>query len=415
MSLRNMHAIFSGFQNNINLIVLVCVINSFSFPWPKEIGVVEALLAVALVFAFYKGYILLLYKLNLSYLFVLVFIMLFVIGVLSNPLGDVIRDMISYTYLGIPLAFYYKNRLFFKHVHKNSNYNDVIFLRFLVLFSCTGLLYSLRAIWPFIKTYGLDLSGIYKSQLFPHTDYIFLDPSLVFGASFICVYGISKLKYNDFSIGLLYLILSLLIIAAPFFATIRAPVSMYVLIALSAIIFTYKYKSLMLLPGIIIIIYLFSGLAENMLIKHNEVGGNAKIDEVVIIVNYMLEQPIYNILFGSGFGSVYYSPILETYVRFSHNVFSYGFFKGGIALLLVITVLFIWIVTSATVKLIRAFKVNDTLAFASLISFLASFLISTLLEPGYKTLDFGLLMIVYVYFVFFRGVQRPSKMFVRVN
>ena len=59
--------------------------------------------------------------------------------------------------------------------------------------------------------------------------------------------------------------------------------------------------------------------------------------------------------------------------------------------------------------LILTYKSRDFLGYVAILSFSASFLVNTLLEPGFKTLNYGLLLIVFVYFIKIRGVKSVDK------
>lgn len=395
----------SRFNRYTSLLVVICVLNALSMPWPKTLGVVEFLIAILIVFVFFAGYLQILLQPKISSFFILIFIIMSGHGFLENYIVDVMRDMIAFLYLGIPIAFYFFLQRHRANLISSAEKYDALFFRFLLSFSLVGVAYSVRAIWPFVCEFGFDFAAIYYSGLYPHTDYIFLDPSLVFGACFLVLYAIGNLKARNILYVATLIGLSLVAIAAPFFAVIRAPVMLYVIIILLALAFRFRYGVLLLLPLVLIFCVKFYGLAEMLLLKHSQSGANGKVDEFLSIINHMAEQPVYSIVFGAGFGGVYYSTVLDESVRFTHNIFSYALLKGGVFTLSVTLAVFVWIIIKSTGRLISFYKLKDTTAFASLVAFLASFLVSSLLEPGYKTLSYGFLLIVYVYFVHFRRIR----------
>ena len=399
-----------GFHWHVKLLIIVCIVNAFSFPWPRTLNLPEMLIAVLLLAAFLKGYLLVLAKPNFSYLYVLLLAILTLNGVISNSLDDVVRDVIPFLYLSLPIAFYYYFEKSRDLCDADEAEQDKIIFRFLLSISAIGLIYSLRAIWPFIHSLGMDFTMIYQSQLNPHTDYIFLDPALIFGSSFLALYGIGLLNGKNIYSGAVLITISLLIILAPFMASMRAPVFIYLMLIALAVMLNFRYKSLLLLPLLLLFMNEFYALAENLLVKQSEVGANGKIEEFVSIINYMRAQPFFNLMFGEGFGGTYYSTVLNADVRFTHNVFSYALFKGGVLLLVITLVLFVSVIWTSLQAIYQFLQLKNMLAFSALVAFLSSFLVSSLLQPGYKTLDFALLFIVYIYFVFLRSAaKRPYR------
>jgi hypothetical protein len=386
----------------MGLLVIICIINAFSYPWPNSLGGVEFLLAILLAAIFFKGFIQLLVKINIGYIYILILVMMCGVGIVRNPINDVIRDLIPFIYLGIPIAFYVSFRRRLTSPYQFFKFDDPLIYRFLLSISFIGVVYSLRAIWPFYKKYGFDHNAIYHSVLYPHTDYIFLDPSLIFGASFLIVFSVGRLGRHEYFRSVMFACLSLACIAAPYYANIRAPSFLYVLVFIIALIYRFRSKSLLLLPFPLFFMSTFISLFGKLLSKQADVGANGKMQEISDIVNYMLSLPIYNIMFGVGLGGTYDSSVLGGTVRFTHNIFSYAMLKGGFITLMVTLIVFVIIMSRLSWKIIQAYKLKDTLAFASLIACFASLSISSLLEPGYKTLNFSFILIIYVYFVLSR-------------
>lgn len=393
-----------SFKKYILLLLAICIFNSMSYPWPQEIGLIELIIMILMFSIFFNGYLHLFFSVHYATIYILIFFILSTIGILNNSFSDYIRDVISYIYTGIPLAFFLYFRRHRFSLSKNLTFYDQKILWLMFGISFIGLIFSIRAIYPFAKKLGLSFSLIQQSQLMPHFDYIFLDPAILFGAVFLLAYGVGLLNRNPLS-GVLLVLLSLITISAPFFATIRAPVFLYLIIFLILIFYRFKFKTfIFILPLLLLVSNKVYSIFTNLLQKQELTGSNGKLEEFRIIFEHMSSLPLGNFLFGSGFGGVYYSSVLDSIVRYSHNIFSYSLLKGGIILFTIVIIVFSIIIYSSIYYLIRSYSARDYFGFISILSFLTSFLVNSSLEPGYKTLDYGFLLIIYFYFVVFRGI-----------
>lgn len=405
----NNMSLMHSFKIYILILLTICIFNSTSYPWPQKIGVSEITIMLLLFIVFFNGYIRLFFTIHYTTIYIIIFFILSMIGVINNSISDYIRDMISYLYIGIPLAFFFYFRKHRFSLSKDLAFYDQKILWFIFGISFIGFVFSLRAMYPFVKELGLSFSLIQQSQLMPHFNYIFLDPALLFGGVFLLGYGIGLLRPNPL-LGVLFVLLSFMIILAPFFATMRAPVLLYLISFFIIIFYHLKFKIfLFIVPLLLVFSNEIYSVSENLLLKQELAGSNGKLDELQIIFEHMSSLSIGNFLFGSGFGGVYYSSVLDGIVRYSHNIFSYSLLKGGIFLLNVVIVLFSIIISSSIYYLVKSYRTRDYFGFISVLSFFVSFLVNSILEPGYKTLDYGFLLMLYVYFVIFRDTSSESS------
>jgi len=397
------------------LLLLLCGISFFSFfsfPWPKTVQLPEIsilFLLIVLIVVLFNG-VFLYYK-NFENPFFLLYFWLFFqlafVGLFSNNFIDLIRDFIAYLYLLIPLFIYLNlkgdQKFFF----------DVTLVTFLIVFALEGLVLSLRSMWPYFLSSNFDIKLVYQSHLMPHRDYLFLAPSILFGSLFFLYYSFKYLKLKKISFSLLLLLVSIVTIMAPFVAVMRIPVFLYLVGFFAFAYLFFRIKGLVIIFVLIVSVASFYlndvfAIFEALINKQIEVGSNGKLDEFIFIVDFLNSGSILHLFFGTGFGGVYYSPILLTEVRFSHNIFSYFLLKGGLFSFVIVATWYLLIVLKSFQYIYLSFVGKDFLGFGVVVSFIFTFLAATLFQPGYKTLDFSLLLVVFVLFVLKRGVKNAK-------
>lgn len=378
---------------------------SFSSPWSNSFGIYELLVFIFLVVSFWLGVVLSVNLKLMNVFYWLIFFVLFVIGFLGNDFQDLIRDAIPYFYLGIPLFFMGFMRL--NSCGYKTIYSEQLgkWIKLLVFFVAgLGLIFSLRELFPFFLNYNFNLYDAVKHRLVTHDQlYLFQAPSVVFAAVFFSTLGVSLIKTNVLkSIGLIFV--GFIVISAPFLGVLRGPVLFFFLSLLFFIFIFSKNKLLIviLLSALIVLnLDLLSDVFKLLLLKHQAVGSNNKLREFFEIMHHLNEQSFYNLLFGEGFGATYYSTGGGGIVRFAHSLPAYALIKGGIVLFTVSIWLIIFVLYKSLDRLLFFYKIKNYFAISVLLGFLSSFVINVFLEPGFKTLDFGLLLLIFVSYCFY--------------
>ena len=385
----------------IYILCIVLLFNAFSSPWPINVGAIEVAISVILIIALWRGYFDMLINPSILSAYIVFILWMTFLGVINNELSDVIRDTIPFLYIGIPLAsiFYLK---------KSQNFNDKHITVYLFAISISGLILAVRSVLPFFIDSGFVLGLLKASQLAPHIDYLFLDPAIIFGSIFFLSIGLVRLNKKPINSAVL-IIISFVTLSAPFIAVIRAPVFLYLLSMSLLFMFFLRKKTIILLPVVMIFSVDILNIINLLVDKQANIGSSAKLEEVFFIFNYVYTMPFHEAIFGTGAGASYYSPILNTTIRFAHSLPMFALLKGGLILLIFSLIYILYIGVASLRYLLLTYKSRDFLGYAAILSFSVSFLVNTLLEPGFKTLSYGLLLIVFVYFVKIRGIKPRYK------
>lgn len=310
------------------------------------------------------------------------------IGIISGyPLNNMMRDLIPFLFLFLPLVFGWLRKL---------QPTLVLFLTALI-----GFIFSIRTIIS------------YKSVLFspdlwgqgPPSDLLYLanSPEVLWAALISIGYGtVMIVKEKDILKGLGLISISFIPVLAMTLMTQRAgigAVCAYSIILFAIIIYQYPKLGSIFLSGIFIMGFIFWPIIETifqiLLQKTELVGLNSRRQEWGIVLNILL-QNWNSLLFGIGWGGHFENPAVGGIsVNYTHSLISSLLLKTGV----VGTVL---ILAGCLFPIIKSvFISTKTLVIGNYILLGAAifpFIISVFLYASYKSLGFGLILLVFTYF-----------------
>lgn len=364
----------------------------FSSPWPRTIGMVELFLGGGLIVlvggtgvAFALGW----RKNNafeipiyISIIFVYLAIAPLISGLINNwRMVDLIRDVIPLVYMFIPLFAGY---LF-------SNSQTMWRERISILIGIVGVIFSVRFL---INTQSTIDNLLYLPQA----------PEVLFGGVYWILRGLrgGSKKLSTWS----YLVLGFICFAATLVFSQRAEVGLIILSVILMMLISKKISKRIIGISVVAILFIliiltasdfgpklisFVGSQFDRLIeKTQQTGFNGKDIELLSVINIVYEK---NLLFGLGWGSEYFSPILGGMVSFTHSWLTYMLLKGGLFALISILFYIVWLVKPAIRILVNS-KFYDKEVFPSLLACGAVLIHGTFLQTNYKTLGFGFVLLV---------------------
>jgi hypothetical protein len=382
----------SGFLNNTHdmgviklvflsvIFLLFLVSYSFSNPWPSEVS-----LNTLVTMALYGVVLFLLLVRFFKKIWVLFFIVLSIFFLLvgsDNPVFKIFVDFLTFYYFLFSfLVFFYLNRI--------AHYSDGVYLRrYFTLLLLFSFVYVFRSYYDFLENYDYNIFLVLASHLEPHVEYLFLEPLFVFSAFFSLYYAF----HSSVVVGFFYLVSSLLIASVPIVAGMR-----YVAISFGIYFIFLFFKRFGLLYSVVLFFSIFLllfyfGVFDHLIYKTEVHGNNGKIEDFIAVVEAVLVNSDFGFLYGMGFGSSYVSDVLGGILSgYTHNIFSYAFLKGGILLTVVAIVWFFLFLYFLISSLFASFKSKETFIFYFLLAYFFVFIMSTLVQPGYRTLGFSLL------------------------
>lgn len=363
------------------------VFYSLSTPFPISVGLVEALIGVLFVLAFWKGviYVLVLrYKMFSLIFYCLLMLPLVISMIRSGDAVDILRDIIPLFYIFIPLFFFSMSRVNCKFVIDN----------FCMILALAGVVYALRELLSWYSLGGLGVGAFAKTET-----YMIQAPMVLFsGCYFLCLstYFFSVRRFLTASICLS---LGLIPVLGFYYAVLRAP--MFLLFFAPISYFFILYRSSLALVLIILsfavfwVGFDFLYYFEAFINKHETYGDNNKLAELYEILNQIvLQGDGLSTIFGKGWGGTWISPAVGSEVSYAHSLLSYAILKGGLLGLFFFLFFLIW----GSHKLIFIFLSvrSDKLLLLVFVSVMPALFVNVFLESGYKTLDFGLILAVLV-------------------
>ncbi|MEZ5528806.1 MAG: hypothetical protein R3E57_02505 [Porticoccaceae bacterium] len=363
--------------------VILFLYSVFSSPFPKVPGLVEMVLGSGLIvavlshknlFALLQGRVkredvFSLVSLIIFTYFLIVPSLNFVLG--DWELNDYVRDLVPLIYLSLPFLI--------RHGSISSDSRN-IFL-FGLIFS--GVAFSVR----YFYESGLQLNQIGKIVCFDNDGYYPFDPTVTFSMIYcLCCAFLGKVSLL---LRILLMTSGLVCAAALFGVAQRAPIGLLIL-SMSILFFAetaFMRLFVVLLVAIAVWIF-FEGAIESvfsvLIEKQLVYGDNNKIAEFKDVLS-ALDTPT-KIFFGLGWGALFDSSAYDGLTSNTHSIISYFIVKTG-----AIGSLFLFIYISFfLVSAVKLF-LNDRVLALSIVSAL---FIGLLLQPTYKTLSFGILLLV---------------------
>jgi len=394
------------------LVIVLLLYGGFSSPFPDEYGISELLIGLLLIsigifqLPSLAGIIFNVNYFSCSIPFVWMLVVPTLVGIFHWDVDDIIRDIVPLFYLFLPL-------ILFSWAEKISG---IGFVRSYLVSAMVvgGGGFALR----YFTSQGIGFGDLGTGLFLINLKYYSYDPLVTFAAIYGLLFALTLLKSSSMTKYPLVVTLagiSLLAVGSLGGIGQRAPLA---ILCVCLIIFIFKYAgrssipawfSIFLLLAIIfyfrdIVFAFYSLLAE----KTEIVGINGKFEEFELIID-ILSDSWYGLLFGLGWGGVYYNPIIDGTVRFSHSIVGFYLLKTGLVGLVIMSSYVYWLAKLYINVLLDAWRSDVTqlpLLFA-----IGSAPIIALLQPTYKTLGFGLLLTLIP--VLYFEMQGKSNMYVK--
>jgi hypothetical protein len=393
-----------SFKNIIFL--LICgLFGFFSTPTPDSITIIEISIAFLLVvFISPINIINSIYSFsskiyNGSWFALIVFILLinltfigFFNGVYfrENGIYDFVRDFIPILYLLIPFFLF-----------SNIENSDELERDNLIKLVCIGLLIiSMGYIYQFISGDNFNINAIGVSLILGDSlDNIMQDPSITFGLMYsfgMMIYFLDNKKLFNAS---LFIVPQLLILTCLFASVLRAPIGLFIMLSLFFItkMLVSKKKYMILMSGSLLIPFLIvsnldiiESLFSLIVDKNDSVGLSGRDTEIMTVISSI--ENSYDLIFGFGLGATL--PDIHSYgsVRYTHNFFVFILMKFGLLGLITFCIV---VYKSINVFIISIlFSNTNTRNFITMTATVAPLIISLFFEPMYKSLSFGLVILL---------------------
>lgn len=296
-----------------------------------------------------------------------------------------IRDIIPFLFLLLPVFF----------TPESTHSKFIRFCLYIALF--TGVLFSIRSVLDGLESLHTFLS--FQTQGHELT-YFANSPTVLFTALFLSGLGLKNMTSQEKSkhlTGIIYIAISLLCFL-PLVITVQRASLGYAFCALVTLLcinlYTRPRPTLAVLSAILFCMFIFQNqllhIIFDMRHKTSLVGFNARFEELDAVWNRISDSPV-SLLFGTGWGGTYHSPAVGGLeVNFTHSLLSAMLLKTGLNGVL-LTSAYIGVLGQRLLRLTASSPVFVLAAFGAL-------LIPTVLYASYKSLDFGLLLLlVYVY------------------
>ena len=303
----------------------------------------------------------------------------------ENNFNNVLRDV-------IPLFFLFFGLLL---ASKKIDQLDSVLLTNGILF--IGVCFSLRHLWT-IKD---RLNDIGFNSVWDGDAYYIMEPAVFFAALYFMLKAFEsyfKLEHRKF---LIYLFLSLIPITGIVSLLLRGKIALIVLTTILYCLFMNKSKKqrkiIMSTVCIVFLIIavnylesdLFKNLFQSLTLKTAESGLlNQRDEEFIDVLKLFHNHPSFYIT-GIGWGGMYDSVTSGGLVRYTHNVFLYFLLKGGMLGLVSGTWLFLYTLKRSNITFK---KLSQPLVLSGLIVLLYNIFI----EPGYKMLSLGFIIVVII-------------------
>ncbi len=300
--------------------------------------------------------------------------------ILGNDPGHMLRDVIPFLFLLLPL--------FMQDWQGASAVSKKILIAAVALI---GVAFGARVLFPVLQTGSAANDALYLS----------IAPTVVFAALLLAgLAGQSLYKgWNIKNVMLAGLLMAgaLLAFSGLVLTLQRASLGLAVLGLLCLLVLAVWRSPLralgpVILLGVVVALFapLVSAVTASLLQKHGMVGTNMRLQEAAAVFD-VIGGSVWTVLFGHGWGATLSSPAVGgEVVNFTHNLLTSYWLKTGLAgvcLLAFYLFRLIWPITGL-------FRANPVLAVALAVPLV----IDILLYASFKSLDFGLILVVLMVF-----------------
>lgn len=364
-----------------------------SSPTPDHLGLIEAVIGVALVVSVGVSGVVQAFHFDRKAVFeagaqALLFFGVSIpllIGVLSGHApGAVARDIIPFLFMMLPL-------LLQPLLQRRSEYA----LPILYCVVGVGLVLSVRSV--------LGSDPLY---------YLANMPSVLMAAIFLLGSAFSIFTQR-FSLragiqALILIALAGIALAAMVETQQRASLGasvVAVILIIAGLLWRYPHRTVLLLSivGVCMLPFMEQGLAifEALLRKSDLVGMNMRFEELSAVWKEISEHPV-NLLFGQGWGASFSSPaVADIRVYFTHSLFSSMLLKTGLVGLF-LSAIYLYALLRPLAGLLRD-------RFVLVVALVFPVLIDVFLYASFKSLDFGLILLLCRATNIFERNKTPTK------
>ena len=384
------------------IILIFILYGLFSSSTPDNISYVEIIIGLLLVLLvgldgfselfknsnFNKQIVSIPNVVKISFFYLFFFPTFFGLLIKENDLGNWLRDIIPLLYIFLPIFL----------IKQINVIPKKLFISILISISIVGVLFSLRF---YIGATG-SIKDIGQILIIPsNRDNIIQDPAVQFFLSFTSCASVWFLLEKKFLISFAIFLLSFLPWSVTLASISRGPIALTFLSIIILILYYFfkiKNKSSTILVLILIITILITFLENNsfnvirnslrLLIEKNyEFGFSTRDLELYVVIN-SINFSLTNFFFGHGWGSLI-EVSNSIILRNLHNIFLYFIYKTGIFGFISILIYFLWII-----RLVFLIKFQNKIITLILISLLNPILYTSQLQPMYKSLTFGTLILL---------------------
>lgn len=379
------------------LFAAIIIYALFGSPTPDDPGYIELFVGALLVFASAPFSILAQFSLlsrsnnfqgsawqMVAYILLFYGIALVTLNGLLNDheMTAMIRDVLPFLFMLLPVFVY---PLFLKR----PQYRIYLIAGIL----CVGICFSLRVFLPLLNLQAGNITLSVISDPF----YFANAPTVLFTAVMLSAaaafYILRAASISSWCQAIILSCLALVPLLAMISITQRATIGWYILamcVLFAVALFRYPSRILPLLfcmiaAGISSAPYI-SGAFENLLQKNELVGLNMRAEEFVAVIKQVSATPL-RFLFGLGWGGQFESPAVGGLsVNFTHSLITATWLKCGV---IGVTLLGIYLF-----KLVDAFMQQLKKRPVLFLAVLGPLVIDMFLYASYKSLDFGLILLV---------------------
>jgi hypothetical protein len=356
----------------------------YGFSTPDDFGMTELILGCLLVYFSLSRFRLQkdTKAVGIFFIFLLVYPLL-IAFIFQNPSGDIGRDV-------IPLLF-----LFFGVLITPNKISELDFGSCKTGVLVIGIFFSLRHLLTIVER--LDEIG-YRS-VYEGNDYFIMEPAVLFSALYLTLKASQSYFKSEYTKALLYTIASSIPIVGILSILLRGQIGLIVIAnTLYALINTKSNqarKILLISAGFITIwlivdlfdLNLLTNIGDALAMKTLESGFLNQRDSEFLDVFRLFASDFTLLITGTGWGGFIDTVASGGPVRYTHNAFLYFLLKGGLFGLTAGTWLFLYIYKSSKVEMARFVQ-------PTFVSSLLTSIFNFVLEPGFKMLSLGFIIIV---------------------
>lgn len=298
----------------------------------------------------------------------------------GNDPGMMLRDVVAFLFLLLPLAF-----------SGLATARESYRMPLTIAAAAIGLMFALRVLSPF-----LAVTGGFAWRFLPVADpgYLANAPTVLFSCLLLAGFaGKSLYEGKNLPFALPAALASLIPFAAMAMVSQRASMGLVAAaLAFLAACGFVRRPARMIFPALALLLVLFAGydvvagLGRAIAEKTALVGFNMRFQEAAAVLD-TLGDSIWTVLFGRGWGAAYASPAVGGLtVNFTHSLLTTYWLKTGlIGLCLVLGYLYRF-----GLALVRLATSHPVVA----VALAAPFVIDVTLYASFKSLDFGLILLL---------------------